>query len=266
MKTGKYTMLLIFLCTTVQLSAQGVRVWNHGKYQEYKEESVDSLVFFEKEEPSSEESQENILNGHEWQDLGLPSHTLWAKTNIGAEAPEERGDYFSWGEVDKKNVFTLEKYKYNQDTEGFTKYVPKDLSKKYGYNNFGDDKVELTTADDAANVIWGTGWRIPTYDQMKELINCCTWIWSEQNGKKGYRVYGPNGQNIFIPAAGFRTSTKLLGEGTDAYLWFRQLYKPIPNQAWSLYLNETDHYMSCSSRSDGQSIRPVRVEVKIVDR
>lgn len=265
MKVFRCTILLLLLCSSPSLLAQGVRVWNHGKYLEYRGENVDSLVFFEKEEPSSEESQENILNGHEWQDLGLPSHTLWARTNIGAESPEEYGDYFSWGEVEKKNVFSLDKYKYNQDTEGFTKYVPKS-QKSFGYKNFSDDKTELMPSDDAAHVIWGTGWRIPSYEQMKELVTCCTWVWDELDGKKGYKVYGPNGQHIFIPAAGFRTGTRQMGVGNDAYLWFRNLYSPMPSRSWSLYLNESAHYMSNSTRSDGQSIRPVRVEVRIVDR
>lgn len=256
MKRERYIALLVLTCWASALMAQGVRVWNHGKYMEYKGESVDSLVFFEEEEPDGEE-QGNVLNGHAWMDLGLPSGTLWATTNLGAAEPEDAGDYFAWGEVEAKTSFTSATYAYEQNAEGLTKYVPKRQC-MFGYSKFYDDLTCLDTSDDAARMAWGEGWGIPTYAQMKELIACCTWEWT-QEGMHGYRVFGPNGQSIFIPAAGCYSASRQIGVGKDAYLWLSDLYTPVPTQAYSLFFNEKAHYLSMFARNGGQPIRPVRV-------
>lgn len=263
----KRGFLFFFLaCSASLVGAQGVRVWNHGKYIEYKEECIDSLVFFEKEEPSSGDEQGNVLNGHEWMDLGLPSGTLWATTNVGSDTPEGYGDYFAWGEVETKKNFNVDNYSHGQGTEGFTKYVPKDSRDPYGYHHQYDDILHLDVADDVASVLWGDGWRIPDYGQMKELIACCTWEWTKQNAKYGYKVYGPNGQFIFLPAAGFRTASRQMGAGAEGFYWTRSLYAPVPDLAYGFYFCATMDYMSKSVRPDGQTIRPVRVDVSEVNK
>ena len=66
---------------------------------------------------------------HEWVDLGLPSGSLWATCNVGANSPEEYGDYFAWGETESKEVYNWETYKWcNGDWDTMTKYCTKAIS------------------------------------------------------------------------------------------------------------------------------------------
>ena len=107
-------------------------------------------------------------DNHEWVDLGLPSGTLWATTNVGASKPEEYGDYFAWGETKPKSVYDWDTYKWckGDDYHQLTKYC--NLS-NYGDNGFVDNKTELDPGDDAAYVNWGSKWRMPSLEQMQEL-------------------------------------------------------------------------------------------------
>ena len=110
---------------------------------------------------------------HEWVDLGLPSGTLWATCNVGANAPEEFGDYFAWGETAPKDYYDWDNYKWcNGNDSTLTKYCN---DSTYGYNGFVDNKVELDPEDDAAYVNWGPSWRMPTLNQTQELWQDCTW-------------------------------------------------------------------------------------------
>ena len=160
-----------------------------------------------------------LLSGHwpysyyddYWVDLGLPSGTLWATMNIGASSPEDYGDYFAWGETKPKDVYSKENYKwYKSDANGsgYTKYCRRTYS---GYNGFADNKMRLDLEDDAAYVNWGPQWRMPTQGQQQELIENCTWTWTAINGVNGQLVTGPNGNSIFLPAAG------LHGWGLDGW-------------------------------------------------
>ena len=123
---------------------------------------------------------------HDYVDLGLPSGTLWATCNVGASAPEEYGDYFAWGEITPKNIYDWSTYKWcNGSENSITKYC---TNSEYGYNGFRDGKKQLDLEDDAAYVYWGSHWRIPTEDQLDELIDECTWTWTTQNGINGRMV------------------------------------------------------------------------------
>lgn len=157
------------------------------------------------------------IGGHDYVDLGLPSGTLWATCNIGANSPEEFGDYFSWGETSGyksgKVNFDEAHYKYYHGNENqITKYCS---VSSYGYNGFTDGKSELELMDDAAYVNWGTEWRMPTYTQLYELMTQTTAIFTDVNGVKGYKMVGENGQFIFLPAA--------------RYYWGNELIKGIDN-------------------------------------
>ena len=132
-------------------------------------------------------------------DLGLPSGTLWADRNVGADAPEEYGDYFAWGEVTPKLEYNWSTYKWCNGSETtMTKYC---TNSEYG---LVDGKTVLDLEDDVAYVNMGTAWRMPTYAEQKELYSKCTWTWTTQNGVYGSKVTGPNGNSIFLPAAGIR--------------------------------------------------------------
>ena len=144
-----------------------------------------------------------MIDGHEYVDLGLPSGTLWATCNVGADTPEGYGDYFAWGETAPKESYTWQTYRWcNGYFNTMTKYC---TSSDYGSI---DDKTELDPEDDAAYVNWGSSWRIPTTEQQQELRNECTWTWTERNGVSGKLVTGPNGNTIFLPAAGDIISTR----------------------------------------------------------
>jgi hypothetical protein len=133
------------------------------------------------------------IGGHEYVDLGLPSGTLWATCNIGANSPEEYGDYFAWGETSPKSNYKWSTLKYCEDDNGDT-YSKYNTDSKYGNV---DNKTTLERSDDAATANWGNDWCMPTLAQFQELYDKCTWTWTKKNGKKGYEVKGSNGNTIF---------------------------------------------------------------------
>ena len=127
-------------------------------------------------------SNSGKVNGHDCVDLGLS--VKWATCNIDANAPEDYGSYFAWGELNKKDSYTLDNYSLYQNGS---------------YANYGNDISK--TSHDAAYVKWGNKWRMPTYEEGMELIQRCTFSWETYKGTKGCLVTGPNGNKIFFPAA-----------------------------------------------------------------
>lgn len=148
---------------------------------------------------------------HEYVDLGLPSGTKWATCNVGADSPEEYGDYFAWGETTPKEVYNWSTYKWCNGSEtALTKYCTKS---DYG---IVDNKTVLDLADDAANANWGGNWRMPTDAELIELKDNCTWKWATQKGVNGYKVISKkNGNSIFLPAAGCRIDSDLTNAGSS---------------------------------------------------
>lgn len=166
-------------------------------------------------------------------DLGLS--VKWAAYNIGATSPEEYGDYYAWGEVEPKIDYTEGNYK-------LEKYeLPDGLSDISG------------TQYDAATVNWGNGWRMPTKLEFMELCEKATAVSVNYNNIKGYRIIGPNGNSIFLPAAGYRDN-KGLQKGGCCY--------------WTSVINDESRYCAYASygysvgdfnyRYCGRSIRAVR--------
>ena len=196
-------------------------------------------------------------DGHEYVDLGLPSGTLWATCNVGASAPEEYGDYFAWGETETKDNYTWNYYKWcDSNTITLTKYCN---DSDYGYNGFVDDKTELDPEDDAAYVNWGSSWRMPTYDQLQELIDNCTWTWTTLNGVDGYLVTGSNENNMFLPTSGYRYDSSLNFAGSVGDYWSRTLETECPDRALYLIFGESQMYMTLSMRLNGLTVRAIRV-------
>ena len=196
-----------------------------------------------------------VRKGHDYVDLGLPSGTLWATCNVGADSPEEYGDYFAWGEIEPKESYTWETYKWCEGTaETLTKYC---VNSEYGYKGFTDGKTELDPEDDAATVNMGAAWRMPSAEQTKELIDNCSHEWTQLNGVNGFLVTGPNGSQIFLPAAGNRWQENLFGVGSLFYYWHNAFY---PDD------NYVHFYASCLgfwaddvlSRDAGLPVRAVR--------
>ena len=190
---------------------------------------------------------------HEWVDLGLPSGPLWATCNVGANAPEEYGDYFAWGETTPKEVYYWSNYKWCNGNElKLTKYC---TESKYG---FVDHKTQLDQEDDAAYVNWGASWRMPTKEQENELIDKCTWTETTQNDVYGLLVTGPNGNTIFLPATGGRFDDGLYHTGSHGGYWSRTLYEYASNESYGLFFGSGRLDWN-SYRDNGFTVRAVRV-------
>ena len=170
-------------------------------------------------------------------DLGLPSGTLWADRNVGADSPEAAGDYFRWGE-----------------TVPFT-----ENSEEYKYRDLGNSIAG--TEYDAATVNLGDTYKMPTFDQIKELIDECKWKWTKQNGVKGMKVTGPNGNSIIFPASGYRyySSGALNDVGSSGCYWSASPYSSSYGR--SLYVDSGSWYWgSYGSRAYGFPVRAVAEE------
>ncbi|MBO5887759.1 MAG: Ig-like domain-containing protein [Bacteroidaceae bacterium] len=198
---------------------------------------------------------------HEYVDLGLPSGTLWATCNVGANSPEEYGDYFAWAETEPKTTYDWSTYKYYNGTT-MTKYC---AESKYGTV---DNKTELEAMDDAATVNWGADWQIPSREQFEELINssCTTTKWTTMNGENGRKITSKsNGNSIFLPAAGRCEDTSLYDAGSYGYYHSRTVgVGSVPSShSIGLRLYSSRIHSNGQSRYSGHSVRPVRVKESI---
>ena len=196
-------------------------------------------------------------DNHEWVDLGLPSGTLWATCNVGASAPEQYGDYFAWGETAPKDCYEWFTYKWcNGSRNTMTKYC---TNSSYGYNGFTDGKTELDPEDDAAYVNWGPSWRMPTTQQQGELYDNCSSTWTTLNGVSGRLFTGPNGNTLFLPAAGYRWYELLYYAGSWGDYWSRTLRPDYTLFANSLNFDSVGVSWNGDYRHRGYSVRAVRV-------
>jgi len=205
-----------------------------------------------------------VVDEHEWVDLSLPSGTLWATCNVGANSPEEYGDYFAWGETKPKknyswNTYTLCNGEYNT----LTKYC---TNNNWGSDGFVDNITELEPEDDVATANWGNGWQMPSNEQIEELCTNTTVIWTTQDGANGILFTSKNNNNnIFLPAAGWQDEKSTNdGKGSSVHLWSRTLYTFYPVEACRCYFTGFDNrlYIDSGSRYIGRSVRPVRIKTR----
>lgn len=211
-------------------------------------------------------------NGHEYVDLGLPSGLKWATCNVGANAPEEFGDYFAWGDTkpyykeghsqdhpckdwisEDKNTYNWSSYKWCLGTDNtLTKYGI------HSANGIVDYKAVLDPEDDAAHVNWRGDWRMPTKGELDELKTKCSWTWEQQNGVDGYKVVGPNGNSIFLPAARERVYIGFSGQGSGRY-WSSTLCFSYSSSegGWGLDFKSDGIEPKFFYRYEGHTIRPV---------
>ncbi len=180
-------------------------------------------------------STEGNINGHDWVDLGLPSGLKWATCNVGATAPEQYGDYYSWGEVETKTA-------YNSNNCSTMYQQIDDFS--------GDPQY------DVARKKWGDAWRMPTKEEQEELLNNCTWELTTINGFSGYKVTGPNGNSIFLPAAGYYYDTYVNFDGYYGGYWSSTPHEDT-DSAYYLGFDDKEQRENAYYRSDGQSVRAV---------
>lgn len=183
-------------------------------------------------------AQENFqINGHAYVDLGLPSGTLWATCNVGASSPWEPGNYYAWGEIEPKEAY--------REENCWTSELPLgDIS--------GFDKCDVATA------VWGKDWGVPTAKELKELAFICEWRWGSMNGCNVYRVTGPNGKSIFLPAAGYAVGGERLDYGNVGLYWSSSPSAELYQEAQSLsFYHKASAHMGETNRSYGYSVRPV---------
>lgn len=174
-------------------------------------------------------------------DLGLPSGTKWACSNVGATKPEEYGGYYAWGETEEKNVYRENTYKYYQND----KYV-----------SLGSDISG--TEYDVAHVKWGGKWCMPTFDDIKELLDNCTSEWTTLNGVNGRKFTSKiNGNSIFLPSVGFRWDGDLYNAGEYGCYWSSTQYPDFSGRAYTLYFYSGRAFWYSDDRYGGQSVRPV---------
>ena len=187
---------------------------------------------------------------HEYIDLGLS--VKWATCNIGANQPEDVGNYFAWGETEPKVNFNLENYKwYNKTSSTLTKYC---TNSEYG---IVDNKRKLDLNDDAAHVNWGGNWRMPTTSELNELINKCTWTWTDRGCIVTSKI---NGNSIYLPLAGERQYGSTWYSGSIGFYHSSELAYgyPYPYPAGLYFILRYEKAeVQTINRAYGYPIRPV---------
>ena len=185
----------------------------------------------------------------EYVDLGLS--VKWATCNLGATKPSDYGHYYAWSETMVKGDYSWDTYKWGKGNN-ITKY------------NDSDGKTVLDPEDDVATAKLGSPWRMPTKDEINELIGGCTWKWTKKNGVRGHEVKGTNGKTIFLPAAGTRKGFELLYTGESGFYWSASRASNEINKAFYFdngYSNIIDDnliHARITDRYRGYTVRPVR--------
>ena len=175
-------------------------------------------------------------NGHEYVDLGLS--VKWATCNVGADTPEEYGNYYAWGETSTKSSYDEDNCK--------------------TYNRSMSD-IRGNSSYDAARANWGGSWRLPTMTEFDELVNNCDYEWTTQNGVAGMRFTSKrNGNSIFFPAAGWRRGSSMYDAGEHGYYWSSTPFDSYAQGACYLYFSsEGSASTGGSGRFIGLQVRPV---------
>ena len=227
---------------------QGIKIYkNNGSTFDIPYSELDSIVTYDTQ--NSQIPEEEITSGQEV-DLGLS--VIWGGWNVGASSPEQYGSYYAWGETEEKSRYGWPTYDFWSDKNG----------------NGGMDVSEITnlgsnisgTKYDVAHKKWGGSWRMPTQAEFEELISKCTWTWYQYNGVNGYKVTGPNGNSIFLPAGGGYSESSNNYKGVYGNYWSASMNEgDTMDHAWYLSFNH-EFYASGESRnrSLGRTIRPVK--------
>ena len=205
--------------------------------------------------------QERIERGRrDYVDLGLPSGLKWATCNVGANKPEEYGDYFAWGETEAKQEYISENYE-NVIVIRKKGFLGIGKKEKLLYIIYFD--ISGNPQYDVARKNWGGNWRMPTKAELEELEKNCRWEWTIQNGVNGCKVTGPNGNSIFFPAAGYRRGTSpelgtsLYSDGYRGGYWSSTPDEFNDGSAYNLGFNDGYERVYDCSRGIGLTVRPI---------
>ena len=230
-----------------------------------------SFVSCSSDDDDDEIEKEIVVENSEYVDLGLPSGTLWATHNVGANKPEEYGGYFAWGETKPKSteMYTKEWTDWNDykwAKKGSSSSDPYKVTKYCMNSEYGivDNKMELDPEDDAATVNCGSNWCMPSMEQMEELLNpdYTTTQWTALNDVNGLLVTSKkNGKSLFLPAAGALTvywPDESIGK--NGLYWTRSLCSDLSIPAYNVLISDEGIVWSGRQRSFALSVRPVRAK------
>ena len=177
--------------------------------------------------------------GWEIVDLGLSSGTLWCNMNVGANTPSESGNYYAWGETSPKESYTHDNYAYYQNNK---------------YANLGNDNYDIAgTENDAAYKKMGSKWKMPTKDQLTELMNSCTWTWTDVDGVNGYKVTSKvtgNTNSIFLPATGYKQGSTFGGVNHGASYWSSTQGGNTSSYAYTLWWQSDNNSRNVTASND----------------
>ena len=174
------------------------------------------------------------VDGHDCVDLGLS--VCWAASNLGARSPYETGYYFAWGEPTSKSAYT---------------------KRNSGTYRISLNSISADPKYDAARALWGGAWRLPTEKEMRELFEICTWTWMTHENFAGYKVTGPSGRSIVLPAAGWISETTPSGIRRNGCYWTSSSKPGDKRHALGLYFLNGGREIEAYYRYYGRSIRPV---------
>ncbi len=236
----KILFTLVALVASMSISAQVVRLYKNGNLvASFNKNHADEVVFEDAE-------------GAGAVDLGLS--VKWATCNLGANNPEDVGNYYAWGETfpQEDKTYYWSSYKWcNGSLNSLTKYCN---DSSYGQV---DNKTMLLSADDAAQKNLPQGWRMPTQAEMQELFDKCTWTWTSKNGTPGYEVKASNGNSIFLPVTGAYGAKEITGKSTQGYYWTSTLTSTDNNYGVACQFFSTNKMIRNILRCIGAAIRPV---------
>ena len=229
----KKNIINIFLCITIVVCS--IQTYSQGVVSRttkpVKTTQIQSNKKVQKQS-SMVSNPDGYINGHGYVDLGLPSGTKWATCNIGAQYPQDYGNSYVWGETNSKKDYT--------EKNSLTYKKSKNELLSMGIiNSLGN----LTARYDAACVNWGSQWRMPSKNELKELLYNCAWKWSTKYGKEGFIVTGPNNKSIFLPSC---------------YYWISSIYEGNVSGSYELIIYNDNHNLAwIVLRFKGHHIRPV---------
>ena len=217
-----------------------------------------SLIEYINESNQVELVSDGKERGFEYVDLGLPSKTMWATCNVGANKPEDEGLLFQFGHVDgyryrdKNSQFRTNAQ--NLEDGSTSEYIPITSSgKTYKVNDI------LDLADDAAHVNMGGKWRMPTKDELKELFNNTTRKVETINRVKGMLFTSKiNNKRLFVPFAGYWYNGSFAAAGSYAIVWSSQVHPSNVIYACRLLCHSSGSAnIDYNFRSDAFSVRGV---------
>ena len=183
----------------------------------------------------TEETPMGIARGHIYVDLGLS--VRWATCNVGTNSPQKGGTYFAWAETSPKITYTP--------------------GNSTSWHMEGTKEIAGNDTLDAARANWGGSWRLPTETEAQELIDDCTWEWTDLKGQAGCRVTGPSGLSIFLPACGLKEEESLSSVGEFGGYWTSSAL--IKGVAFAIAIDRSPFrvQLPSASRYVGYTVRPV---------